>query len=422
MQKKEQILIIGKVWPEPGSSAAGSRMMQLIDLFRDRWEVAFACTAGESELSVDLESIGVKQTAIQLNSGTFDDFLEELNPGIVLFDRFMTEEQFGWRVAEQCPGALRILDTEDLHCLRSARQKAWKKGREFRPDMLVDEETAKREIAAIYRCDFSLIISEFEMNLLLNTFGLNEELLHYLPFLFDPAPINQADLLPGYDERMTFISIGNFLHEPNWNAVLWLKEQIWPMIREKLPEAVLEIYGAYPSQKVWQLHRPGEGFFVKGRAEDAKTVLKKARVLLAPLRFGAGLKGKLVEAMQCGTPSITTDIGAEGIAGSNEWCGLIENDPEPFANAATELFANRELWLQSQKIGFSILESRFNKSDFEEPFLKKIRQTLTHLNEHRRKNFTGAMLMHHTAASTKFMSRWIETKNHLSELSASARP
>ncbi len=118
---KQHILILGTVWVEPNSSAAGSRMLQLIELFQDQnYKVTFASTAQKSEKAANLTSLQVDEVAIELNSSSFDDFISNLKPTIVLFDRFMTEEQFGWRVAENCPNALRILDTEDLHFTQSS--------------------------------------------------------------------------------------------------------------------------------------------------------------------------------------------------------------------------------------------------------------------------------------------------------------
>lgn len=93
----------------------------------------------------------------------------------------MIEEQFGWRVIESCPKAIRVLDTEDLHCLRTARQKAFKEKRAFELPDLLSEEVAKREIASILRCDLSLIISEFEMNVLKDVLELMK-ICFYLPF------------------------------------------------------------------------------------------------------------------------------------------------------------------------------------------------------------------------------------------------
>ena len=107
-----------------------------------------------------------------LNCSSFDHFVQELNPSIVLFDRFMSEEQFGWRVAENCPDALRILDTEDLHCLRLARQKAVKENREFREADLFSD-TAKREIASIYRSDCTLMIATEEITILQQQFKID---------------------------------------------------------------------------------------------------------------------------------------------------------------------------------------------------------------------------------------------------------
>ncbi|HSN47394.1 MAG TPA: hypothetical protein VLR29_01405, partial [Flavobacterium sp.] len=145
---KQRILIIGFVWPEPNSSAAGGRMVQLISIFKEQgFEITFASPAMDSDYMIDLEPLGVVKKSIALNCSSFDVFVTELNPSIVLFDRFMIEEQFGWRVAENCPDALRLLDTEDLHCLRLARQKAFKENRKFTTDDLLIEDVAKREIA-----------------------------------------------------------------------------------------------------------------------------------------------------------------------------------------------------------------------------------------------------------------------------------
>lgn len=116
------LLIIGFVWPEPNSSAAGGRMLQLITQFQQQgFSITFACPAMDSDFMADLSSLNIDKKSIALNCSSFDTFIRELNPAVVLFDRFMIEEQFGWRVAENCPDALRILDTEDLHCLRLAR-------------------------------------------------------------------------------------------------------------------------------------------------------------------------------------------------------------------------------------------------------------------------------------------------------------
>ena len=412
MHENHTVLIIGFVWPEPNSSAAGGRMVQLISILKEQgFNVTFASPAMDSEYMIDLESLGVIKKSVALNCSSFDVFIKELNPTIVLFDRFMIEEQFGWRVAENCPDALRILDTEDLHCLRLARQKAFKENRPFSTNYLLVEDVAKREIASILRCDISLIIAEYEMELLKSVFKINADLLYYLPLILETIDDSTIQKLPSFEDRKDFVFIGNFLHEPNWNAVQYLKENIWPLIRKQLPEAVLEIYGAYPSQKVLQLHQPKEGFHVLGRADDAQKMVKNARIVIAPLRFGAGIKGKLIEAMLCGTPSVTTTIGEESMSGDLPWNGFIEDNPIVFANKAIQLYQDKTLWQKAQENGFEIIEKRYLKSLFEEDFVKHILEKQTHLKQHRLENFMGALLQHHTLTSTKYMSRWIEEKN-----------
>ena len=408
---QQKILIIGFVWPEPNSSGAGTRMMQLINLFQEQnWEITFASAASDSEFMFDVTSLGVKKVSIAMNDSGFDTFIQKLNPTIVLFDRFIVEEQFGWRVAEFCPNALRILDTVDLHCLRLARQKAFKEKVELKQEDLFSD-TAKREIASILRCDISLLISEIEMDLLETHFKIDKSLLYYLPFLVDEIDESATQDWPKFEERKDFIFIGNFLHEPNWNAVQYLKESIWPLIQKQLPDAAMLIYGAYPSQKVLQLHKPEQRFYILGRAENAAEVVKKARVVLAPIRFGAGAKGKLIEAMQCGTPSITTAIGAESMNGDLPWNGTIANEIEEIADAAVALYQNEILWQKSQKNGIAIVNQRYTKTLFATDFINGILAIQENLEKHRLNNFFGAILMHHTLASTKYMSRWIEAKN-----------
>jgi glycosyltransferase involved in cell wall biosynthesis len=412
MNTNQNILIIGFVWPEPNSSAAGTRMEQLLLLFKEwGWSVTFATPALDSNFMIDLEVIGVEKKSIALNCSSFDVFIQELNPSIVLFDRFLMEEQFGWRVAEFCPNALRILDTIDLHCLRLSRQKAFKEKRDFEINDLLTEDISKREIASILRCDCSIMVSEFEMDLLKNTFKIDASLLYYLPLLLEPVFKDSIQKWLPFEERKDFIIIGNFLHEPNWNSVLYLKETIWPLIRKVVPESNLLVYGAYPSQKVLQLHEPKQGFHVMGRAENAYEVVSKARVVLAPLRFGAGIKGKLLEAMQYGTPSVTTSIGAESMFGDLPWNGFITDNSQDFASKAVFLYQDKTTWNTAQQNGIQIIEKRYLKSNFISAFNELILTLQNNLKQHRLNNFMGALLQHQTLQSTKYMSKWIEAKN-----------
>ncbi len=140
-----KILIIGLIWPEPEATAAGSRMLQLVDFFiKQGYKLSFASAAAKSDLSFDFSDLAISCFHIELNSSSFDDLLKKLDPGMVVFDRFLTEEQYGWRVQRTCPEALRILDTEDLHFLRKSREMALKKGTHDWMQFLQNETSKKR--------------------------------------------------------------------------------------------------------------------------------------------------------------------------------------------------------------------------------------------------------------------------------------
>lgn len=410
--QKQAVLIIGSVWVEPNSSAAGSRMMQLIEQFLNQnWKVTFASVAQKSEKAVKLISLGIDEVSIELNNASFDVFIKDLQPTIVLFDRFMIKEQFGWRVAQNCPNAIRILDTEDLHFLRKTRHQQLKKGEEFTTEALLKSDDAKREIASILRCDMSLIISTFEMDLLKKVFKIDEKILYYLPFLLDKMDEPQTKKWKSFEERDHFVFIGNFFHKPNVDTVLTLKNEIWGEIRKFLPNTEIHIYGAYANQQINQLHNQKEGFIIKGFAENAQEVVSNARVVLAPLRFGAGIKGKLTEAMICGTPSITTEIGAEGMHQNLPWNGFVTDDFKGFSEKAIQLFSDENLWKIFQKKGIEIINKIYDKEKIGPLFINQIKEIQENLEAHRTQNFLGSLLQHQTLQATKYMSKWIEAKN-----------
>lgn len=409
---KTSLLIIGTVWVEPNASAAGSRMLQLIELFlKHRFSITFATTAKKPITAFSLHSLNIQEVEIQLNDASFDDFVKNLAPEIVLFDRFLTEEQFGWRVRENCPKAMTILDTEDLHCLRKTREICLQKNNVFSFDELKKQEITKREIASILRSDISLIISSFEMEILIAVFKIEADILYYLPFLLNKIEVSRINKWLSFEERNHFVFIGNFFHKPNIDAVQTLKNHIWKNIRKQLPKAELHIYGAYVSPQISQLHNPKEGFIIKGFAENAEEIVANTKIFLAPLRFGAGIKGKLTEAMLCGTPSMTTKIGAEGMHLNLPWNGFITDDFEEFANKAVEFYTNQTLWKTAQENGVKIINTLYDKTKLEQHFINRILEIQQDLVNHRSQHFLQSLLHYQTLQATKYLSKWIEAKN-----------
>ena len=241
------------------------------------------------------------------------------------------------------------------------------------------------------------MISEFEMKILVDEFDINESLLAYWPFSLE---LSQECVL--FENRKDFILIGSFLHPPNLDAVRWCKAEIWPLIRQQLPEAELHCYGSYGERFAAELHAPKNGFYFKGRTEDAQATMTLYRVNLAPLRYGAGLKGKVFDGFQTGTPTVVTPIAAEGISMNLDWA---HTSAEGFANAALQLYREPEAWRTRQ------CQDRFNSADWLPRLAVIIQSVIGERVQLREQNFIGKILRHHQHRSTEFMSRWIELKN-----------
>jgi len=409
-----KILWIGFIWPEPGSSAAGARTMQLITTCLQAGHEVTFCSASQDSVHRDrLVEAGIHTERFQPNDPAIDLYLKEYQPELVFFDRFMIEEQFAWRVRAQCPSALRILDTCDLHSLRRARQRKVEEGQSalVLADMELQSDDAMREISAIYRSDLSLIISDAEMALLQDRYHVPSELLEYCP-LFYPTPVE----VPGFDRRRNFVTIGNFNHAPNLDSYRILQGEIWPRIQDKLfsfgePNSELHIYGAYPTAEFLRLDNPKSGFRVKGWAQNARATLSQYRVNLAPLRFGAGLKGKVADGWSVGTPCIATSIAAEGMCWNGEFGGMVEDSWAPFADKAVALYSERATWERAQLIGMKIITEKFGEKLNAERFIAAIEGLVLTGAERRNRNFVGAMLWHNLHRSTEYFSRWIAAKN-----------
>jgi glycosyltransferase involved in cell wall biosynthesis len=390
------------------------RTRDLIGIFRGLgWRVTYASIAKENEASAHLRDQGLETRVIAPNDPGFDTWIREARPDFVLFDRFILEEQFGWRVEREVPHALRITDMQDFHALRRAREREFKETGiptvtpELRgPDLY-------RELGAIYRSDLTLVISRAE-HALLRDLGVPDGLLHYFPLVCD---------MPGrtapFAERQHFAAIGNFRHAPNADAFHWLKRELWPLIRARLPRAELHVYGAYPSKEIMAFTDAKSGFYVKGSVDDAVETLARYRVNLAPLRFGAGLKGKIVDGWCAGTPVVTTAIGAEGLADELArespayFGGAVAESAEKLADRAVALHEDPTAWEAAVRSGARIAASELHRGRQSRALVDRISALPAAASESRRDNLVGAMLREHLGRSTEYFSRWIEVKNQL---------
>jgi glycosyltransferase involved in cell wall biosynthesis len=159
-----------------------------------------------------------------------------------------------------------------------------------------------------------------------------------------------------------------------------------------------------------KLDDPSSGFRVKGWADDVREVLARYRVNLAPLRFGAGIKGKVADGWVVGTPCVGTSIAAEGMTYNGSFGGVVEDNWDSFAHAAVSLYDDHQKWQAAQTRGVDILRSRFAADACEDTLSERLTLALGSLSQRRGANFVGTMLWYHAHRSTEYFARWIECK------------
>jgi hypothetical protein len=408
------------VWPEPDSSAAGTRTKQLLLAAVKRgFNVTAVSGAESSPYRSALENCGVATACFPPNDSAFDHFIRELAPDCVIFDRFMLEEQFGWRVRHAAPDALRVLDTVDLHSLRRARHREFSAvtdgaGAMWVPADTFTAEDGLRELAAIHRSDLALCVSTAEIELLRGLGGVGSEKIRRVSLLY-PA----TEDIRGYDDRADFVAIGGLNHAPNADSFDVLASVVWPKIRAALvmrgqaTSPSLHLWGSYPTQSFRALANPALGIAVHGRAEAALPLLSRYRVNLAPLRFGAGVKGKVADGWAVGTPCVGTEIAAEGMTEQGVFGGEVAKDWDAFARAAADLYADQERWNLASLQGIRLVNALFNHELESEKLFQSIDISASQLSEMRARNVIGAILWREQFRSAEYMSRWIEAKNKL---------
>ncbi|MCW1953101.1 MAG: glycosyltransferase family 4 protein [Flavobacteriia bacterium] len=407
----QQLLCISTVWPQANATAAGVRITGLLDILAADYQIHFAATSRDETQKNELEKKGVSCHDIQLNDPSFEKLLLELSPKVVLFDRFIAEEQFGWLVREKLPNTLCVLDTEDLHSLRAARELALKKEFEFSIEFWKKQELTLRELASIYRSDLSLLVSSYEYELLIQEWKVPEQLLMFLPMTYEEVKINSAPHTGVFDQTQGYVFVGNGIHKPNKDAIKWLYSHIWPEILKLQPKASVQIFGAYLPQEILELDQQKKGFYVRGQALEISDVFMSARINLAPLRFGAGIKGKLLDGFRFGVPHVTTDIGAEGMQFGDTWPGLIAKHSKDFAKAAVSLYENEDLWNEKRQLGFSYINTYNNPQTHSKRLLSVLDKIKDQLNSHRAQSPEAYMLRSQAFMAAKYLSLWIREKN-----------
>ena len=170
---------------------------------------------------------------------------------------------------------------------------------------------------------------------------------------------SSLERLPSFSERDGLLFIGSYQHPPNVDAAIWLSEEIMPLVWQINPEIHLTLLGSNPTPEVLNLR--SSRISVPGFIKDVSTYFKHSKVFASPLRYGAGMKGKIGQSMSYGLPVVTTSIGAEGMYLKNRINSIIEDEPADFARAICDVYVTESIWNDISKHSLMHMEKFSSK-------------------------------------------------------------
>lgn len=332
-KEKLRVLVIDALAPSHDQDSGSLRMFRMLQCFRDLdCDVTFIPSTLEfNRYCVDLENLGINV----LTKGYIDimTFIRRYakSYNLIIVSRLPVAQQFLPLIRECAPKSLLIFDTVDLHFLRLERE-----------DLLhhkqISSETKQietHEFRLMELSDITLVVSPHELDLIherrpdLNIqilSNIHEILYSYVPF----------------QHRNGIVFIGGFNHIPNVDAIQFFIRDIYPRIKTKLKDVPIYIVGSNPPEVIKKL--ASDLVIVTGFIPDVSLFFKTCRLSISPLRYGAGVKGKINMSMAYGLPVVTTSIGAEGMFLENNVNSIIANDPADFADGILDLYSNEKIW------------------------------------------------------------------------------
>ena len=257
------------------------------------------------------------------------------------------------------PQALRVFDTEALSFRRLELQSGIADSRVDQAHFTAQGALIRQwEMRALQEADAVFCVSPEEQDVV-------AQVAPGTPSFLLPGWVEVADAPPGFDERRDLLFFGGFLAgagSPNEDALLYLVNEIMPSVWERGPEVVLHVVGADVTPAVQALH--GERVNVVGFAEDPQEWFERTRVHVSPLRFGAGVKQKLIDTMAAGLPFVTTTVGAEGLGLGGLEPLLVADEPAALAELVHALYSDGEVWARAQEGVLAIAAERFGRELF----------------------------------------------------------
>jgi glycosyltransferase involved in cell wall biosynthesis len=334
-KEERSVLVVDRFIPAYDRNSGALRMYSILKVLKN---LGYRTTFIPEDLrhrepyESELRSLGIETVCGNIN---MEDYFRKNGPrfDIVILSEALAAFRFISLVRAYSVNTTLIFDTVDLHWVRLERAAAVTGD----PQMLADAEYFKKMEHSLISCsDVIFTVTQAEKDFLLQ---LNKELdVHVVPNVHDAV---EGASVP-FNQRKDLMFIGHFFHDPNVDAVTYFVKEVFPLLQKKLGRIKFYIVGSNPTEKVLKLQ--SKDVVVTGYVPDVTQYFVKTRVFVAPLRFGAGMKGKIGQSMTFGLPVVTTNIGAEGMMLEAGKHVLVADNTEAFVEAVVNLYTNESLW------------------------------------------------------------------------------
>jgi GT2 family glycosyltransferase len=334
-----KIVVLEEFFPRFDKDSGSYRLFHLLKLFQQQQlQLVYIPKAGQIEqpyydilrnmgIQVVVNSLGYFNFRSDIKKASANaNFVWACRPKVNLYFRF---------IKRKCPKVRWIYDTVDLHFVRLAREAE------------LNNSSSKRRRAAKYKrielelakwANTTVCITETEEQVL-HSLGIKNTVV--IPNIHE---IPKSPKVKSFAERKDLLFVGSYDHTPNVDAACWLCAEIMPLVWKEFPEIKVHLVGTNPRQEI--LNLASNRVMVHGYVQSLDDIFNDIRVFVAPLRFGAGMKGKIGQAMSYGLPTVTTTVGAEGMGITHQQEVLIADDKDAIAQQILAAYQDEQLWNQ----------------------------------------------------------------------------
>jgi glycosyltransferase involved in cell wall biosynthesis len=346
------ILVLDSFMPVFDRASGGLRTFTMLRTLREAGHAVtfYALAGGSRDYAADVGHLGIACFGGDRHAGAergpgycaavwppLEQLLASWHFDVVIVSPWSTAEVVLDQVRRHAPQATLIVDTNDVHFLRLDRA-ASLSGR----DQAEAVDTKRRELSVYRRADRLVCVTDTDADVVRSEIADAD-------IVIVPNAHGEVDSGPGFGPRTGCLFVGNFNHQPNGDAVDWWKSEIGPRLTSGAPEIGLTVIGNDPMGQAAEF--AGPGITVAGTVASTLPYLHQARVSVAPLRYGAGMKGKVGEALVAGLPVVLTSVAAEGMGLVDGEHVLVADTADAFATAVCRLHQDEELWLRLRQAG-----------------------------------------------------------------------